>query len=91
MDITTKAYRDKSRSLYSYVNTYLKEEIAAEQLVRNLDPFRKFLNCAAQSDGQIINYAKLERDAGISHSQAERHFEILVDTLVGYYLDPYLK
>ena len=80
---------DISRSLYSYVNTYLKEEIAAEQLVRNLDPFRKFLMCAAQTDGQIINYAKLERDAGISHSQAERHFEILVDTLIGYYLEPF--
>lgn len=81
--------KDMSRSLYSYVQTYLKEEIAAEQLVRNLDPFRRLLVCAAQSNSKIINYAKLERDAGITHSQAERHFEVLCDTLIGKYLEPY--
>jgi predicted AAA+ superfamily ATPase len=77
------------RSLYSYVQTYLKEEVAAEQLVRNLDPFRRFLVCAAQSNSKIINYSKIERDAGVTHSQAERHFEILCDTLIGRYLEPY--
>lgn len=81
--------RERIRSLYSYIQTYLKEEVAAEQLVRNLDPFRKFLVCAAQANAKILNYAKLERDAGISHSQAERHFEILSDTLLGRYLDPF--
>lgn len=80
---------DKIRSLYSYVQTYLKEEVAAEQLVRNLNPFRKFLVCAAQSNAKILNYSKIERDSGVSHSQAERHFEILVDTLIGRYLEPY--
>lgn len=80
---------EKTRALYSYVQTYLKEEVAAEQLVRNLDPFRRFLVTAAQSNGHIINYAKIERDAGVSHSQAERHFEILCDTLIGRYLEPY--
>ncbi len=77
------------RSLYSYIQTYLKEEVAAEQLVRNLDPFRRFLVCAAQSNGKIINYSHIETDAGVSHSQAERHFEILCDTLIGRYLEPY--
>jgi predicted AAA+ superfamily ATPase len=81
--------KEITRSLYSYVQTYLKEEIAAEQIVRKLDPFRRFLNCAAQSNGKIINYSSLERDAGISHSQAESHFEILCDTLVGRYLEPF--
>ncbi|MES2802767.1 MAG: AAA family ATPase [Bdellovibrionota bacterium] len=81
--------KDMSRSLYSYVQTYLKEEVAAEQLVRNLDPFRRVLVSAAQSNSKIINYAKIERDAGVAHSQAERHFEILCDTLVGRYLEPH--
>lgn len=78
-----------SRSLYSYVSTYLKEEIASEQLVRQLEPFRRFLICAAQMNGKIINYSKIERDAAISQSQSARHFEILVDTLIGEYLPPY--
>lgn len=81
--------QDIERSLYSYVQTYLKEEVAAEQLVRNLDPFRRFLISAAQMNGKILNFANLEKDAGIPHSQAERHFEILCDTLIGRYLEPY--
>lgn len=71
------------------MQTYLKEEVAAEQLVRNLYPFRRFLISAAQSNSKIINYAKIDRDAGVSHSQSERHFEILCDTLLGRYLEPY--
>ncbi len=81
--------QDIERSLFSYVQTYLKEEVAAEQLVRNLDPFRRFLLSAAQMNGKILNFSHLERDAGISHSQAERHFEILCDTLIGRYLEPF--
>ncbi len=80
---------DRVRSLYAYVQTYLKEEVAAEQLVRNLDPFRRVLIAAAQSNSRIINYAAIERDAGVGHSQAERHFEILVDTLIGRHLEPF--
>jgi predicted AAA+ superfamily ATPase len=80
---------DRVRSLYSYVQIYLKEEVAAEQLVRSLDPFRRVLVAAAQSNARILNYAAIERDAGVRHSQAERHFEILVDTLIGRYLEPF--
>lgn len=83
------ATQDKVRALYAYIQTYLKEEVAAEQLVRNLDPFRRFLVAAAQSNGKILNFSKIERDSGISHSQAERHFEILYDTLLGTELAPY--
>ncbi len=86
-DLTDQA--DQARSLYAYVQTYLKEEVAAEQLVRNLDPFRRFLVAAAQSNSKVINFSALERDAGVRHSQAERHFEILLDTMLGRYLEPY--
>jgi predicted AAA+ superfamily ATPase len=80
---------DRVRSLYSYIQTYLKEEVAAEQLVRNLDPFRRVLVAAAQSNARILNYAAIERDAGVAHSQAERHFEILTDTMIGRHLEPF--
>ncbi len=80
---------DRVRSLYSYVQTYLKEEVAAEQLVRNLDPFRRVLVTAAQANAKIINFAAIERDSGVRHSQAERHFEIFTDTLIGRYLEPF--
>ncbi len=88
-DETELSKADQVDYLYSYVHTYLKEEIAAEQLVRNLDPFRRFLIAAAQSNSKIVNYSKIERDAGVSQHQASRHFEILVDTLIGFYLEPF--
>lgn len=81
--------KDKERYLFSYISTYLKEEIAAEQIVRNLDPFRKFLDVAAQMNGQIINCSKIGRDAGIDPKQVERYFPILLDTLIGFNLEPH--
>ena len=51
--------------LQSYTNTYLKEEVWAEQLVRRLDPFRRFLEVAAQCNGKIINIANIARDVGV--------------------------
>lgn len=82
---------DKERYLYSYVSTYLKEEILQEQIVRKLDPFQKFLEVAAQSNGKIINYAKIGRDAGVDPKQVERYFPILLQTLVGFNLESYDK
>jgi predicted AAA+ superfamily ATPase len=81
--------QDRSDLLYGYISTYLKEEVAAEQLVRNLDPFRRFLVAAAQMNTKKINHSKLERDAGIGTRQSERNFDILVDTLLGTFLEPF--
>jgi uncharacterized protein len=52
---------DKVRKLFAYVSTYLKEEILYEQVLRKFEPFRKFLEIAAQMNGKILNYAKIAR------------------------------
>jgi uncharacterized protein len=83
------AASDRVDALFAYVQTYLKEEVAAEQLVRNLDPFRRFLISAAQSNAQIVNQSKIERDAGVPQRQVARHYEILADTLIGFFLEPF--
>ena len=72
--------------LRSYVSTYLKQEIAEEQIVRNLEPFGRFLQVAAQSSGKIINYAKIARDVGASDQTVKTYFQILEDTLLGFFL-----
>ncbi|HXH73917.1 MAG TPA: AAA family ATPase [Bacteriovoracaceae bacterium] len=82
---------DKKRYLLSYVQTYIKEEVLVEQLVRNIDPFRSFLEVAAQSNTEIINYTTLAREAGINSKSVERYFSILSDTLLGHFLEPYSK
>lgn len=83
--------QDIKRFLLSYVQTYVKEEILVEQLVRNIDPFRAFLEVAAQSNTEIINYTTLAKEAGINAKSVERYFSILADTLLGYFLEPYSK
>ena len=84
---------DETRRLFlrSYVQTYLKEEIQIEQLVRRLEPFRKFLQVAAQSNGKIINFSNIARDVGVTDKTVFSYFEILEDTLIGSFLEPYNK
>lgn len=80
---------DKQAYLRAYALTYLKEEIVAEQIVRRLDPFRQFLEVAAQSNGTIINYANIARDVGVDPKTVISYFSILEDTLVGFLLPAY--
>ncbi len=80
---------DKKRYLRSYTQTYLKEEILVEQLVRNLDPFRLFLPLAAQMNTQILNYANIARDTGVDPKTVQNYYQILVETNLGFFLEPY--
>jgi predicted AAA+ superfamily ATPase len=81
--------RERVLYLRSYVTTYLKEEIAEEQIVRNLEPFSRFLQVAAQSSGKIVNYSKIAADVGVSDQTVKTYFQILDDTLLGVILPPY--
>lgn len=81
--------KDKQQYLMSYAHMYLKEEIKGEQLVRNLDPFRRFLEVAAQCNGKIINFANIARDVGVSEHNVREYFSILEDTLLGFFLEPF--
>ncbi|HHK40800.1 MAG TPA: ATP-binding protein [Planctomycetaceae bacterium] len=81
--------RDKAEFLRAYALTYLKEEVWAEHLIRNLDPFRAFLEVAAQCDGEIINYTKIGRDVGVDPKTIQSYFQILEDTLLAHILEPY--
>lgn len=69
--------------LQAYVGTYLKEEVAAEAVVRNLPAFSRFLTVAALCNGQMLNYSKIASDAQVPKSTAQEYFHILRDTLVG--------
>ncbi len=77
--------------LRSYVGDYLREEIYAESLVRNLPAFQHFLDAAALSNGQIVNYAAVARDVGVSAPGIRGYFEILIDTLIGTWVPAFRK
>lgn len=72
--------------LQSYVNTYLYEEIQSEGFVRNLQAFSHFLQLAAHTSGQILNYSKIASDVGVSVPTIREYYQILEDTLIGFML-----
>lgn len=75
------------RTLRAYVDTYLKEEIMQEALVRNVSGFARFLDVAGQMHGEPINFTAVARDSGVSVKTAQEFFSILVDTLVAFRID----
>ncbi len=77
---------DPKDTLLSYVQMYLKEEIQAEAIVRNLSGFSRFLPIAALFHGQVLNISNVARDAEISRPTANGFFEILEDTLLAHRL-----
>ncbi|RPI78845.1 MAG: ATP-binding protein [Desulfobacteraceae bacterium] len=72
--------------LSAYLNTYLKEEIREEGLVRQVPPFTRFLAIAGQLNGQAVNGQNVAREAAVSRSTVDTYFSILVDTLLGHFL-----
>ena len=68
--------------LEAYTQLYLREEIRAEALVRNLPGFVRFLPIAALFNGQVINVAGIARDAGVARGTVRGYLEILEDTLL---------
>lgn len=83
---------DRPRPLLEgYVGDYLKEEVAAEGLVRNLPVYSEFLNMAALSDTELVNFSTIARDCGVSSHTIKGYFQILEDTLLGRWLPAYTK
>jgi len=80
-----------NRLLDAYIADYLKEEVAAEGLVRNLPTFSDFLDVAALSDCEIVNFSNIARECGVSSHTTKNHFQILEDTLLGRWLPAYRK
>ncbi len=79
----------KKEFLSAYAHTYLKEEIWNEHFIKDLDPFRRFLEVTAQCNGQQINFSNIARDVGVTDKTIKAYYAILEDTLIGFFLEPY--
>ena len=77
--------------LSSYVGTYLKEEVQAEGLTRKIENFSRFLQTAAITNSELINFTSIASDAGVPARTVQEYYQILEDTLIGTLLPPYLK
>ena len=83
------SHRDKVLFLKAYAETYLKEEILVEQLIRKLPPFRRFLEIAACQDTEVTSFTNIGRDILVDPKIVSNYYSILEETLLGFSLQPY--
>jgi len=70
----------------SYIGNYLRDEIMAEARIRNVATFSRFLEVAAFSNGEMVNYSNIASECGVSAPTIKEYFHILEDTLTGRFL-----
>jgi uncharacterized protein len=77
--------------LLAYVNTYLKEEIQAEALVRKIPAFSRFLQMSALTSGTTLNFSSIASDTGIPVTTVREYYQILEDTFIGFMVPAWQK
>jgi predicted AAA+ superfamily ATPase len=82
--VTQESAASRIRTLESYVELYLEEEIRREALVRNVGAFQQFLQLAAMESGSTINLTNLSRESGVPVATLRTFYQVLEDTFVGY-------
>ena len=75
----------------AYIGDYLQQEIVEEAIVRRLDAFTRFLQVAALSNSEIVNYTNIAQDCGVSSKTVKEYFCILEETMLGFFLPSYTK
>ena len=79
------------RLISSYIGSFLRDEIVAEAQIRNIPSFTRFLEVAALSNGETLNYTNIARECGVASPTAKEYFQILVDTLAGRFVPSYQR
>jgi predicted AAA+ superfamily ATPase len=79
------------KMLSAYIGAFLRDEVAAEAQVRNVPAFNHFLEIAALTNGEMVNYTNIASDTGVSVNTVREYFKILEDTLLGRYLPSFQK
>lgn len=76
--------KQRAQDLRAYADIYLREEIQAEALVRDIGGYARLLDLVASASGSILNVHKLCGEAGIRYETARRYIEVLEDTLLAF-------
>jgi predicted AAA+ superfamily ATPase len=79
------------KMISAYIGNYLRDEIVAEAHIRNAGTFARFLEIAALTNGEMVNYTNIATDCGISSTTVKEYFQILEHTLIGRYLPSFQK
>lgn len=84
--IALGAARDRGAVLRTYAYVYLEEELRREALIKDWPAFARFLRLAALESGQIVNYAKIAKDAAVSAPTVKSHYQLLEDMFIGFHV-----
>ena len=82
---------DCKKSLEAYVQDYLREEVFAEGLTRNIPAFSRFFDAFGYSHGEMTNYCNIARECGVDSKTVKEYYQILVDTLLAVRVEPFKK
>ena len=82
---------DPTKRIQAYIGDYLQQEIVEEAVVRQLDAFTRFLQVAALSNTEIVNYTNIAQDCGVSAKTVKEYFSILEETMLGFYLPAFAR
>ncbi|MFC2086588.1 ATP-binding protein [Bacteroidota bacterium] len=83
--------KNPEKMISAYIGSYLKNEIMAEAKIRNISSFTRFLEVAAFSNGEIVNFSNIASECGLSAPTVKEYFQILEDTLTGRFLPSFQK
>jgi len=75
----------------AYIGNYLQDEVMAEARIRKVSTFSRFLEVAAFSNGEMVNYSKIASECGVSAPTIREYFQIFEDTLTGSFLPSFQK
>ena len=79
------------KSLKAYTTDYLKEEVFAEGLTRNIPAFSRFFEAMGYSHGELTNFSNIARDCGVDSKTVKEYYHILEDTLLGTMIAPFKR
>jgi predicted AAA+ superfamily ATPase len=71
--------------LSAYIGSFLRDEISAEAQVRNVQAYGRFLEIAALTNGEMVNFTNIASETGVSVNTVKAYFKILEDSLLGRY------
>src|SRR2546425_6674152 len=81
----------KCRKFRCFSTKFIDRGDPAEGFIRRLPPFNRFLQTAALANGELINFANIGSDAQVAPSTVREHYQLLEDTLVGFFLMPWIR
>lgn len=83
--------KSPQKLISGYIGSYLRDEIMAEAKIRNISSFSRFLEMAALTNGEMVNYSNIASDCGVSAPTVKEYFQILEDTMIGRFLPSFQK